>query len=241
MWRSVWSVTSPVRMPARRDRAAEHVPDPVDRVAVARHRVREDVGPPGNAAGVRPGRPGRIGEGQPPRLPVLRLQERQGVRRRRLPSAAPSSSPTRAPVMSASSMIARIFRGAASSSRRCSSGVRIRVRRFSTFSRLIPRAGDSISFPHSTAFARIDFSVSSSRLTRGRLQRLRAALLAVRAPLPGQPLPFELLDPMRRDLVQDERAEGPIQRLQHLPSRSALRLCSVGMVAEVDLRELRGT
>ena len=36
------------------------------------------------------------------------------------------------------------------------------------------------------------------------------------APLAGESIAFELLDPMRRDLVQDERAEGAIQREQNL-------------------------
>jgi hypothetical protein len=48
--------------------------------------------------------------------------------------------------MSASAISARIFFGAASSNRRCSSGVKIRVRRLSTFSRLTPQAGESTSF-----------------------------------------------------------------------------------------------
>ena len=69
----------------------------------------------------------------------------------------------RAPVRSASVTIARSFRGHAARIDRCSSSVRMRVRRLSTFSRL--RAGESSSLPHSTALLRIARRQSSSRLT----------------------------------------------------------------------------
>ena len=67
--------------------------------------------------------------------------------------------------MSAIVTIALSFGLQAFSRRHCSSKLRIRVRLFSTRSRLMPRAGESISFPHSTAFEKIDLSMSSSRLT----------------------------------------------------------------------------
>ena len=70
----------------------------------------------------------------------------------------------RAPVMSASRTTARTFPRHVATRRACSSAVRMRVRRFSTRSRLTFLAGDSISLPHSTAFDSIDFRVSSSRL-----------------------------------------------------------------------------
>jgi hypothetical protein len=44
-----------------------------------------------------------------------------------------------------------------------------------------------------------------------------------------------LLDLMRRDLVQDERAEGPIQHLQNLALDTPF--VEFGMIADVDLRE----
>jgi hypothetical protein len=44
-----------------------------------------------------------------------------------------------------------------------------------------------------------------------------------------------LLDLMRRDLVQDERAEGPIQHLQNLALDAPF--VEFGMIADVDLRE----
>ncbi len=73
--------------------------------------------------------------------------------------------------------------------------------------------------------------VSSSRLTVAGLIGFAALVVPVAAPLPRQPFPLELLDPMRRDLVQDERAERPIQHLQDLPVAIDAPLVELRMVA----------
>jgi hypothetical protein len=57
-------------------------------------------------------------------------------------------------VISASRISARILRGAASSNRRCSSGVRIRVRRLSTLSRPI-EALEDLAVPIRTSFVQV--------------------------------------------------------------------------------------
>jgi hypothetical protein len=71
----------------------------------------------------------------------------------------------RAPVINAIRTRARNLRGDASSSARCSSEERMRVRRLSSRSRLTLCADDSSTYPHSTAFVNITRNVSSSRLT----------------------------------------------------------------------------
>ena len=90
------------------------------------------------------------------------------------------------------------------------------MRRFSTRSRLTNFAGEWTNLPHSTAFERIDFSVSSSRLTGVWLNRLRPPLLPVGLPGPAQALTLALLDPVGRDFVQSERPKPPIRRLDDL-------------------------
>src|SRR2546428_13598693 len=114
------------------------------------------------------------------------------------------------------------IRTQASSSRRCSSGDRIRVRRFCNLNRFTPLAGESTRYFHSTAFDRIDFSVSSSRFTVPGLTGLAFVFCLERAPGSVEPITLELLDPVRRDLVQDDRPEEPIERLQNF----AIALCA---------------
>ena len=73
----------------------------------------------------------------------------------------------RAPVISASLSSACSFGilTHAPKRRRCSSGERIRVRRFWTLNLFTPLAGESTRYFYSTALERIDLSVSSSRFT----------------------------------------------------------------------------
>lgn len=73
----------------------------------------------------------------------------------------------RAPLINASFSRAWSFgiRSQASSKRRCSSVERTRVRRFWTLNLFTLLAGESTRYFHSMAFDRIDFNVSSSRLT----------------------------------------------------------------------------
>ena len=72
-------------------------------------------------------------------------------------------------------------------------------------------------------------------------KRFGRALLTVRAPLAGEPIAFELLDSMSRDLVQDERAKRTIERFQDLPIAVSAFLVQVGMIAEVDHGQMPGT
>ena len=60
---------------------------------------------------------------------------------------------------------------------------------------------------------------------RRRLERVRRALLPMRSPLAGEPFAFELFDPVRRDLVQDERPECPVERLENLAIAVCVFLC----------------
>jgi hypothetical protein len=113
----------------------------------------------------------------------------------------------------------------------------MRVRRLSTLSRLTLRAGDSISFPHSTVFDSTDFSVSSWRLTVAGLT-VRGSLLLERTPGSVQAITFELLDAMRGYLGKDRRPEEAIQRLQNLAIPLRALLVQVRVIAQVDGRKL---
>ena len=60
----------------------------------------------------------------------------------------------------------------------------------------------------------------------------------MRPPLPCQPFALELLDPMGGDFVQDERAQGSIQRLQDFPITINAPLLLLRVVLEVGRGEL---
>jgi hypothetical protein len=60
----------------------------------------------------------------------------------------------------------------------------------------------------------------------------------VRAPLAREPFALPLLDSMRRDLMEDQRAERTIETPQNLAVPIGAALVQVRMVAEVNLREL---
>jgi hypothetical protein len=59
----------------------------------------------------------------------------------------------------------------------------------------------------------------------------------VTAPLPRQSLPLELLDPEGCDLVENQRAQGPIERLQDLSIAADAPLVLLGVLAQVGLAE----
>jgi hypothetical protein len=59
----------------------------------------------------------------------------------------------------------------------------------------------------------------------------------VAAPLPRKPLPLELLDPVRRDFVQDERPEGAIEYVDDFPIAIDIALVLLGVVGQVPIGE----
>ena len=73
--------------------------------------------------------------------------------------------------------------------------------------------------------------MSSSRLTVAGFSGFGGALLAVRPPLPRQPFALALLDPMGRDLVQDQRSERAIERLEDLAVAIRAALVQLRVVA----------
>src|SRR5262245_43345690 len=66
-----------------------------------------------------------------------------------------------------------------------------------------------------------------------RPNRFRWAGVFVPAPLPRQPFPLELLDPMCSDFVQDERSERAIQDVYDLPVPVDAALVLLGVVGQV--------
>ncbi len=56
------------------------------------------------------------------------------------------------------------------------------------------------------------------------LQRFWCARLSMCPPLARESFAFELFDPMRRDLVENQRTKRAIENVKDLASRSALRL-----------------
>jgi hypothetical protein len=133
----------------------------------------------------------------------------------------------RAPVIRASFNSAWSFGclSHASSSRRCSSTDRIRVRRFCSLKRFTPLAGESTRYFHSTALERMDFNVSSSRFTVPGLTGL-----ADRFCLNARQVPFNRsrLNCSMRCGVISCRIAAPKNRLSVFRisrSRLALRLC----------------
>jgi hypothetical protein len=109
------------------------------------------------------------------------------------------------------------------------------MRRFCTLNRFTPLAGESTRYFHSTAFEKIDFSVSSSRFTVPGLTRFGGSFLLERTPGPVQPIAFELLDAMRRDFVEDRRTEEPVQRLQNLAITLSTSLVQIRVIPQIDL------
>jgi hypothetical protein len=99
------------------------------------------------------------------------------------------------------------------------------VEQLAPFDRLRQDAPQAVQFP----------------VHRRRFERLGRRLVAVAAPFAGEPIPFELLDPVRRDLVQDERAERPIQRQQNLTIALDAALVEFGVVLDVRLGEATTT
>ena len=57
------------------------------------------------------------------------------------------------------------------------------------------------------------------------------------APLPCQPLLFELLDPVCGDLMQEQRAKGPIEDVNDLTIACDAALVLLGVVVKVGGRE----
>jgi hypothetical protein len=47
-----------------------------------------------------------------------------------------------------------------------------------------------------------------------------------------------LFDPVRRDLVQDDRSEEPVQRLQDFTVALGAPFVKIGVITQVDFREL---
>ncbi|HZT78042.1 MAG TPA: hypothetical protein VFA27_15415 [Vicinamibacterales bacterium] len=79
---------------------------------------------------------------------------------------------------------------------------------------------------------RVEFPIDGTRP-----DRFWGTRRLVAPPLPRQPFAFELLDPMRRDLVQDQRAERAIESLDDFAVAIDAPLLLFGVVAYVRRRE----
>ena len=151
---------------------------------------------------------------------------------------SPRSSPARAPVISASVISARIFFGAASRMRA------LLVRGQDPRPPVVhlqplhaARRGVDQLLPlnglRQNRLQAIEFAID-----RRRLQRIRCRRLTVCAPPARQAVPLPLLDPMRRDLVQHERPERLVERLEDLAVAIGALLVQVGVILQVRLGEL---